>query len=92
MRAKKVTINGKEITLALDLNAITSFCDQYDIDFTQWESALNHPSKIRYFLYCMAISGESEVTEQEVGKMGLDEMTDILDGIGEKETSKKKSK
>lgn len=92
MRPKKVNIGDKEVTLSLDLNAITSFCEKYNIDFTEWESALNHPGKIRHFLYCMAISGGTEVTEEEIGKMGLEEMTEVLDGIGEKETAKKKSK
>lgn len=92
MRAKKITIEGKDISLVLDLNAIIAFCDNYGIDFTQWESALNHPAKIRYFVWCMAVSGGSDATEQEIGKMDLSEMTSVLDGIGEKDAGKKKSK
>ena len=94
MRPKKIEVNGKEVTIKLDLNAIIRFCENYDIDFSGWESALNHPTKIRYFIWSMAKSGnpDSDITEEEIGSMAIEDMTSIMDSIGEQADPKKGKK
>lgn len=80
---KKIVICDKEVTFRLDLNAIIDFCEHYDIDFSGWESALNDPVKIRYFLFSMARSGDTDIDERTIGRMDLNDMSDVLSLITE---------
>lgn len=80
---KKIKIDGDEITLRLDLNAIINFCEEYDIDFSGWEQALNDPKKIRNFVYQLAKSGGSDVKEEDLGKLGFDQISEVVGMVSE---------
>lgn len=80
---KKVEIAGKEIKLRFDLNALDSFCETNDVGLDELDSALNKPSKIKSFIQCLAISGGSEISLDEIGSLALDELHNVFEIVKE---------
>lgn len=80
---KKVSIGEKEVTLRFDLNALSAFCDELEVGLSELDAKLDVPSNIIFFIQCLAESGGSKVSKDEIGKLGFDELSNIFDLVKE---------
>lgn len=94
MKQTKLNLNGKELSLRFDLGAIEDFCEDMDVDFSEFNTkALQSPKGIRYLIYHMAIAGGSEVTLEELKRLEFSELnkfTEFISGDGKGKAGKGK--
>lgn len=81
---KTIKIDGRDLKLRLDLNAIVDFCEDCGIDdFSQFDKALNKPANIRSFVKYLAKSGGNQIDDNVAGKLELSQMQDVLSLVGD---------
>lgn len=75
----KVQIGEKEVSLRFDLNALDSFCEKADCGLSELDKALDTPKNIKLFVQCLAESGGSKVSTEEIGALGFSELNAVFE-------------
>lgn len=70
----KLNLDGREIGVRFTLGAIEDFCEEYGVDFQEFEKAMNQPKAIRSLLYYCAKEAGVEVTLDELRGLELTEL------------------
>lgn len=87
MKQTKLDLNGKEVPIRFDLGAIEDFCEEMEVDFTEFTSkALNSPKAIRTLIFHMAKAAGSDVKKDELRRLDFDQLskvTEFISGDGE---------
>ena len=84
-------VNGKDVTLRLDLGAMKHFKELTGRNFFAIGKDEMDPEILGAMVYCFAVRGGSDITMDDVDRMEISELTEIEKEM-EKLTGEKKSK
>ena len=83
-------INGKDVTLCLDLGAMKQFKELTGKNFLNIGKEEMDPDMLSAMIYSFAVRGGSDITMEDVDKMTMDQIMEMQGEI-EKLTGDKKS-
>lgn len=75
---KKVHIAGKEVSLRFDLNALEQFTEATQTGLADIDGALDKPKNIKMFIQCLAESGGSKISLDEIGSLDFTQLAEIF--------------
>ena len=80
---RKITVDGKDVSLRFDWGAVEDFCEAEDVSFQSFDKALGSPKKMRSLIYHMAKSAGSDIKEDDLRLMSFSQMNIVSDLISE---------
>jgi hypothetical protein len=79
MKGKKhIKIGRRNIVFKFDLNALEAFTEEAGVDLGEIDSALNKVSNIKIFIKALSVSGETPLTDDEIGKMDFSTLNEVF--------------